>query len=518
MEVIKLTAVNMQSGPATGAASASPLLQIALCLLPALALGAAVPLVMDLPVMWAALVILAICGAFAAVVMLLVKLALVPLLRLLLLTSFWITLDINLFPIFKNNEEPPGLNISLTLILSLLLGAAWLNERRRMNERAPVFPRAFAMTLAAILLWCSLTVAYGAEGMLGIYGLWAAAASMFTCFIVAAHFRDRRALHQTLIFIAIIMGLNAILGIAQSLIPSLSDISLGETIINDPVIVEDVEVSRVRALFSKPNTFAWYLGVFLPVVIAPLLLRLTNLSRWGRALCVVAAGLGVVALILTYSRGSWIAFAVSALLMAVSALFILKADERKRVIFRFAGAAVAISLLAIPFSGKIISRLIDDDRGAAEIRLPMIDVALAMIADNPVLGVGLSSYESVMRNYDETPELVTEHFDWPVHNVYLHIAAETGLPGLLLFLALVVMASWRGWMVLRNSGADPMLRAMALGLMAGMAAYLITGLKEGSCFQTGLMRPFFLLCGLLLANERASRRTAAVSDERNHTD
>ncbi|MGH9845691.1 MAG: O-antigen ligase family protein, partial [Blastocatellia bacterium] len=165
-------------------------------------------------------------------------------------------------------------------------------------------------------------------------------------------------------------------------------------------------------------------------------------------------------------------------------------------------------LLAIPFSGKIVSRLTDDDRGSAEVRLPLIQVALAMIADNPVLGVGMGSYESVMRNYDETPELVTEHFDWPVHNVYLHIAAETGLPGLLLFLALAALASRRGWMVLRNSGADPLLRALALGLLAGMAAYLINGLKEGSCFQTGMMRPFFLLCGLLLANERASRRTA----------
>jgi hypothetical protein len=63
-------------------------------------------------------------------------------------------------------------------------------------------------------------------------------------------------------------------------------------------------------------------------------------------------------------------------------------------------------------------------------------------------------------------------------------------------------------MVLRNPGVDPTLRALALGLLAGMVAYLITGLKEGGCFQTGMMRPFFLLCGLLLANERASRRAA----------
>jgi hypothetical protein len=61
-------------------------------------------------------------------------------------------------------------------------------------------------------------------------------------------------------------------------------------------------------------------------------------------------------------------------------------------------------------------------------------------------------------------------------------------------------------MVLRNPSADPMMRTLALGLLTGMMAFLITGLKESGCFQTGMMRTFFLLCGLLLGVERASRR------------
>ncbi|MGH9847081.1 MAG: O-antigen ligase family protein, partial [Blastocatellia bacterium] len=340
----------------------------------------------SLPKTWAVLVCLAICGGFAAVVLLSVSLPLAPILRLMLLASFWLYMEINLFPILKNHAEPPGLNISLMLILSLLLGGAWLMERWQRNEREPVFPRAFALTLAGVLLWCSLTVAYGAEGMLGIYGLWTTAASILMCFVVTAHFNDRRVLHQMLVILAVIIALNAIFGIAQALLPSLADFAVGDKIEEPPVMVGGEEVSRAHALSGQPNSFAWNLVVFLPIVIAPLLLRVTGFSRRQRALFVVTVGLAIIALILTYSRGSWIAFAASVPLMAVSAFFILKADERRRLIFKFAGVAVMIGLLAIPFSGKIVSRLTDDDRGSAEVRLPLIQVALAMIADNPVLG------------------------------------------------------------------------------------------------------------------------------------
>jgi hypothetical protein len=104
-------------------------LPVVFCLLLAIVLGVALPTVMDLPKTWAALVCLSICGGFVAVMWLSVGLPIVPILRLSLLASFWFRMEINLFPIFKNHAEPPGLNISLALILSVLLAANWFSER-----------------------------------------------------------------------------------------------------------------------------------------------------------------------------------------------------------------------------------------------------------------------------------------------------------------------------------------------------------------------------------------------------
>ncbi len=478
------------------------------CLLLALVFGLALPTVMNLPKTWALLVCLSIGGGFIAVMWLAAGLPLIHILRFSLLASFWFRMEINLFPIFKNHAEPPGLNISLALLLSVLLAANWLSEHWPGTAREPVFPRSFSLALAVVWLWCCLTVAYGAEGMLGIYALFSVATSILVCFVTAAHFSERRLLEQMVVWLAAVIAFNALFGIGQALFPALANFSIGEVATEETVAVAGEEVSRVRALFAGSNPFAWTLVLFLPVVIAPLLLRVTSLRRWQHALCAVAAGAAVIVLILTYSRGSWIAFALSVPLMTVAAFFMLKGVERRRLLFRFACVTLLVGLLALPFAGEIVSRLTGDDRGSADSRVQLIQVALAMIADNAVLGVGLSGYETVMTRYDETPGFITQHFDWPVHNIYLQIAAETGLPGLLLFLVLAVLALWRGWLVLRNADAEPMQRALALGLLTGMVAYLITGLKEGSCFQSGQMRLFFLFCGLLFACERANRRTA----------
>jgi putative inorganic carbon (hco3(-)) transporter len=482
-------------------------LSIAICLLLALGLGTALPSVLNLPKTWALLICLLICGVFIAALWLATGLPLIPLLRFALLSSFWFRMEINLFPIFKNHAEPPGLNISLGLLLSVLLAVNWLSERWPEATREPVFPRSFSLTLTGVFLWCCLTVAYGAEGMLGIYALWSVASSMLMCFITAAFFSERRQLEQLVVWLAALIAFNALFGIAQAFIPALANFSIGTVATEETVAVAGEEVSRVRALFAGSNPFAWTLVLFLPIIIAPLLLRVTSLRRWQRTLCVLATGAAVIVLILTYSRGSWLAFALSVPLMTGAAFWILKGIERQRLLLRFAGVIVLVSVLALPFAGVIISRLTGDDRGSAESRVQLIQVALAMIADNAVLGVGLSGYETVMTRYDETPGFITQHFDWPVHNIYLQIAAETGLPGLLLFLVMAVLALWRGWMVLRNADAAPMQRALALGLLTGMLAYLVTGLKEGSCFQSGQMRLFFLFCGLLFACERANRYT-----------
>jgi O-antigen ligase len=74
------------------------------------------------------------------------------------------------------------------------------------------------------------------------------------------------------------------------------------------------------------------------------------------------------------------------------------------------------------------------DKMAAESavqRRLILENGLRMVADHPVLGVGLGCFNQAIARY--APELAGRD----AHNTYLSVAAETGLPGLLLWLGLV---------------------------------------------------------------------------------
>ena len=67
-----------------------------------------------------------------------------------------------------------------------------------------------------------------------------------------------------------------------------------------------------------------------------------------------------------------------------------------RVVPRVGGFAVVIALL---FHGSIAERLTDDDAGSAHARIPLMETAFRIIADNPVLGVGANNYTAVLPDY-----------------------------------------------------------------------------------------------------------------------
>lgn len=473
----------------------------------AVGLGAAVALALMLPNAWAGLVTLAVCAGLGATIWGAVKLPVVPILRGALLVSFWFRLEINLLPLIKQGHETPvGLVVSLNMLLSLLLLAAFLYERRRGQQAEPVFPAAFSWAVAALVLLSVFSVMQSADRQFGLYGLWWQMTELLICFVAAAQFRSPRALRQVVLCFAVAILLNAGLGVLQYLELFGGWALLGATTGERLMKIPGMEVSRASGLLEAANSFGWVLVSYCPVILAPALLAKDALPRGARTLCLVSFFSGTVALLLTFSRGSWLAFALALPLFALLVSSGLPAKKRGRMLVGLAGALLALLLCSVPFLPAITARLTGDDEGAAESRVPLMEVATAMIEEHPFVGVGLSNYEVVMRRYDRTAEFITEHFPYPVHNLYLHVAAEAGIPALLCLLTLVGLALACGWRAWRRP-EQALARAVAGGLMIGMFAYLVTALKEPSSFDSGQIRNLFLLCGLLIATERASRQS-----------
>src|SRR5215475_4397982 len=147
-------------------------LSLTLTILFALALGSALAVVATLPLMWVAVVCAGLCGLFSVLAWWSPSWPIAPILRVVLTASFSFKMEVNLFPVFKYHESPPGIIVSLTLMVSLMLLGARILDRWRGKPRETVFPLSFSLASVALLLWLIVSTLGSSEIRLGINAVW----------------------------------------------------------------------------------------------------------------------------------------------------------------------------------------------------------------------------------------------------------------------------------------------------------------------------------------------------------
>ncbi|MBP8299613.1 MAG: putative O-glycosylation ligase, exosortase A system-associated [Planctomycetes bacterium] len=144
----------------------------------------------------------------------------------------------------------------------------------------------------------------------------------------------------------------------------------------------------------------------------------------------VAVLLTVITIVLTHSRGAFLALSVSALWIA----------WRSGHVVRAGAVLVAIGLIFPLVAPKeVLDRLGtigDTQETSASSRLEAWATALRMVEDNPVLGVGMRNFVPSVPKYSLTAidPRATTHV---AHNSYLQVWAESGTPAFLVYMLLL---------------------------------------------------------------------------------
>lgn len=476
----------------------------------AVLLGLALPLLLNTPGMRGLLTCGAIGGALCAAVWSATRLPVMPILCAALVATFFFRFEINLFPAFTEYGAAWGLNLSLQLILCVLLGFAYWLERRGKQKLAQRLPLFFAITIGVLWLWAAVSVVYGKEKWLGICGLWMLASCMLLPWVLQAHFSTRHRLQTILTVIAVGLIVNGIISLTQYKLGSIGVLRLIGGVPEEwQQSIGEGEVPRAAGLIQSANAFAWLLVSLLPLCVAQLLLRSAEMRWREKALYAAAVFFGGIGLILSFARGSWGSFALAILIVVALSWWVMPVEQRRALLLKLMGVGLLLGLMSLPFTGLIVTRLTEDDRGSAESRLTMAQIAVKIIKAYPLVGVGVNSYEAEMRRFDETPDFITDWFPYPVHNIYLHIAGESGIPGVICFLILIGWSFWRAFRVLRRTSL--FYQAILIGVIAGLIAFLLTGTKEPSALGSSTFRTLFLLFGLVLAVARAAQQEAETA-------
>lgn len=212
-------------------------------------------------------------------------------------------------------------------------------------------------------------------------------------------------------------------------------------------------LARLRATFVHPNAYGFYLTLMLLMGLA----LLPHVSARVRLLLVPLLAVALGSLVLTYSRGGWIALLVGLLVLAVL--------QSRRLVGGLLVALVALPLL-VPTVGARVTELGEERtlRGTAGNslvwRLDYWGETLALAGSNPLTGIGLkmTEYETVGQE--------------PPHNDFVRMYVEAGVLGLAAYLALLAALIGAARKALRGTRAGPD-RGIAVGFAACVPAFIV---------------------------------------------
>jgi putative inorganic carbon (HCO3(-)) transporter len=103
-------------------------------------------------------------------------------------------------------------------------------------------------------------------------------------------------------------------------------------------------------------------------------------------------------------------------------------------------------------------------------------IAIAMLQDFPLTGIGLGQFNLVAQALYVPFVVAPGEFLPHAHNLYLEYALELGIPGAVAFACLIVVCLAQSTRAVRST--DAMLRWTGLGVSLSLLAYLVYGLTD----------------------------------------
>jgi O-antigen ligase len=247
---------------------------------------------------------------------------------------------------------------------------------------------------------------------------------------------------------------------------------------------------RVSGGLSVYMTYAGLLLVFVPLLGARGISGGSRGARWADALLAFA---GASAMALTLTRGAYVG-------LAAGVLAVLLAGRPRLALAAPFAIALFFVLMPLPVRDRVASATNPHDVTMND-RLAMWKAGRAMIAERPLFGVGPGRVKELYPRY-RVPGWVEPH-PGHLHNNVVMIAAETGIPSLLAYLAFV-WAFFAGAVriVRRTPRGDPA-RGLALGAIGAMAALFAAGMFEYNFGDVEVLMATLVVATLPFAATRA---------------
>ena len=249
---------------------------------------------------------------------------------------------------------------------------------------------------------------------------------------------------------------------------------------------------RVYSTFMNPNVLGEYLLFLIPISLA---LTITTKKFMHKAIFGLILICSAVTLFLTYSRGCWIGLIIG--------MFIF-------VVLLYPKITVALIALA-PFSIFVLPRSIIQrfqsignlNDSSTTFRVNIWRGTMSMLEKLWPAGVGLgvNSFQRAYMPYAYS-DVVTQH----PHNSYLHILCESGIFGLVVFLALFFWVIRQLFLAYKMSESKT-LKILSVAQIAGLTGLFVQGFFDSTFYNYRMYLIFFIMIAVSVALSEVAKRS-----------
>ena len=238
-----------------------------------------------------------------------------------------------------------------------------------------------------------------------------------------------------------------------------------EYVLQDSVFsyVDAPGLHRVGSFFSNPVIYGAFLVQALPFCVL-FIIRPASFSL--RIFSIISTLWASLALLLTYSKGSWLSMGIISLFFL--AWFILKSRTKKLVyLIIIAGLAGTTTLI---FWNQIRYEALERKISYA-VRSHLWLTTIEAIPDNLFLGVGFHNGAQSIQQYLEPGWQI---YSYPIDNFFLNVIYELGVVGLILWLLFLSIFIGKGIMVAVRNQQERVMVVAALTSIIGIIINSVT--------------------------------------------
>jgi putative inorganic carbon (hco3(-)) transporter len=250
-------------------------------------------------------------------------------------------------------------------------------------------------------------------------------------------------------------------------------------------------VDRIKGTMSHWMTYAGLLMLVFVMLLAYALYIGWRKNKW---IIPLAALLGLV-LILTQTRNAWIG--------AIAGAFVLVLLRRPRVkiVLLVVLLLLIVLLLVYLVMPDMIKERLTSIFNLNDPRIEIYRISLRLINDHPWFGVGYNNVNKgalVYKVNGDFPDWTYQH----MHNNFFQIAAERGIPGLLIWMWLMLRFAWDALRAYRSRSGSSEARMISAGALGAWVAFLFAGLFEYNFGDSEVLVLFLFIMGASYASSR----------------